>query len=124
MGTSGVRLTIHRSSGRSQTMDADGHTAQNLSPRQHDVLRLIVRGLSNKEIARALNLAEAQLKFTWPHCSASLAYIVAPPLQLPGAYFLCLRERSTRLTRFKPLTTTGEHCGCWRGLMHSRSSIL
>ena len=43
-------------------MDADGHTAQNLSPRQHDVLRLIVRGLSNKEIARALNLAEGTVK--------------------------------------------------------------
>ena len=41
---------------------ADGHTAQNLSPRQHDVLRLIVRGLSNKEIARALNLAEGTVK--------------------------------------------------------------
>ena len=38
------------------------YTAQNLSPRQHDVLKLIVRGLSNKEIARALNLAEGTVK--------------------------------------------------------------
>ena len=39
-----------------------GYTAQNLSRRQHDVLKLIVRGLSNKEIARALNLAEGTIK--------------------------------------------------------------
>ena len=37
-------------------MDASGgYTPQNLSPRQHDVLKLIVRGLSNKEIASILN---------------------------------------------------------------------
>jgi DNA-binding NarL/FixJ family response regulator len=46
-----------------QAMDASGgFTAQNLSPRQHDVFKLIVRGLSNKEIARALNLAEGTVK--------------------------------------------------------------
>jgi len=40
-------------------MDVTGdHTAQNLSAGQRDVMKLIVRGLSNKEIASILNLAE------------------------------------------------------------------
>jgi ATP/maltotriose-dependent transcriptional regulator MalT len=36
----------------------DDYTAQNLSARQRAVMKLIVRGLSNKEIASILNLAE------------------------------------------------------------------
>ena len=36
----------------------DDYTAQNLSAGQRDVMKLIVRGLSNKEIASILNLAE------------------------------------------------------------------
>ena len=36
----------------------DDYTAQNLSARQRDVMKLIVRGLSNKEIGSILNLAE------------------------------------------------------------------
>ena len=36
----------------------DDYTAQNLSARQRDVMNLIVLGLSNKEIASVLNLAE------------------------------------------------------------------
>jgi DNA-binding NarL/FixJ family response regulator len=36
----------------------DDCTAQNLSARQRDVMNLIVRGLSNKEIASILNLTE------------------------------------------------------------------
>ena len=36
----------------------DDYTAQNLSARQRDVMKLIVRGLSNKEIASILNLTE------------------------------------------------------------------
>ena len=36
----------------------DDYTTQNLSARQRDVMNLIVRGLSGKEIASILNLAE------------------------------------------------------------------
>jgi DNA-binding CsgD family transcriptional regulator len=36
----------------------DDYTAQNLSARQRDVLNLVVRGLSNKEIASILSLAD------------------------------------------------------------------
>jgi orotate phosphoribosyltransferase-like protein len=45
-------------------MDATGdYTAQNLSAHQRDVMKLIVRALSNKEIASILNLAEGTVKF-------------------------------------------------------------
>ena len=40
----------------------DDYTAQNLSARQRDVMKLIVQGLSNKEIASILNLAEGTVK--------------------------------------------------------------
>jgi DNA-binding NarL/FixJ family response regulator len=36
----------------------DDYTAQNLSARQRDVMKLIAQGLSNKEIASTPNLAE------------------------------------------------------------------
>jgi len=36
----------------------DDYTVQNLSARQRDLMNLIVRGISNKEIASVLNLAE------------------------------------------------------------------
>ena len=44
-------------------MDVTGdYTAQNLSSGQRDVMKLIVRALSNKEIASILNLAEGTVK--------------------------------------------------------------
>jgi Bacterial regulatory proteins, luxR family len=44
-------------------MDAtSNYTAQNLSAGQRDVMKLIVRALSNKEIASILNLAEGTVK--------------------------------------------------------------
>ena len=43
-------------------MDVTGdHKAQNLTTGQRDVMKLIVRGLSNKEIASILNLAEGTM---------------------------------------------------------------
>lgn len=41
---------------------AAGPPGQNLTPRQHDVLQLVVQGLSNKEIARRLGLGEGTVK--------------------------------------------------------------
>jgi len=42
-----------------ERLDVTGdYTAQNLSARQRDVMKLIVRGLSNKEIASIFSLAE------------------------------------------------------------------
>jgi orotate phosphoribosyltransferase-like protein len=44
-------------------MDVTGdYTAQDLSAPQRDVMKLIVRALSNKEIASILNLAEGTVK--------------------------------------------------------------
>jgi FixJ family two-component response regulator len=46
-------------------MDVTGdYTAQNLSAHQRDVMKLIVRALSNKEIASILNLAKGTVKIS------------------------------------------------------------
>jgi DNA-binding NarL/FixJ family response regulator len=50
------------------------HTVRNLSARQRDVMELIVRGLSNKEIASILNLAEGTVKI--PHVAALVRKLV------------------------------------------------
>ena len=54
----------------------DDYTAQNLSARQRDVMKLIVRGLSNKEIASILNLAEG-LIITAKECLQSAEVCLA-----------------------------------------------
>ena len=54
----------------------DDYTAQNLSARQRDVMNLIVRGLSNKEIASILNLAEG-LIITAKECLQSAEVCLA-----------------------------------------------
>ena len=58
----------HSQSGRSQTAAPSIETL-GLTPRQHDVLRLLGKGQSNKEIARVLGLAEGTVKL---HISAIL----------------------------------------------------
>ena len=54
----------------------DDYTAQNLSARQRDVMNLIVRGLSSKEIASILNLAEG-LIITAKECLQSAEVCLA-----------------------------------------------
>ncbi|NOK07292.1 response regulator transcription factor, partial [Myxococcus xanthus] len=46
---------------------AAGEPAAPLSPREEDVLREIARGASNKEIARALDIAETTVKIHVQH---------------------------------------------------------
>jgi DNA-binding NarL/FixJ family response regulator len=72
-------------------MDVIGDTAQNLSPRQRDVMKLIVRGLSNKEIARILNLAEGTVKV---HVAALLRKFGVPRRAAVAAAGGILTERS------------------------------
>lgn len=47
--------------------DAGGEALRRLSPREHDILREIARGASNKEIARALDIAETTVKIHVQH---------------------------------------------------------
>jgi hypothetical protein len=55
----GVSNRVNQAAVEYSAMDVTGdYTAQNLSARQRDVMKLIVRGLSNKEIASILSLAE------------------------------------------------------------------
>ena len=54
-----------------------------LSIRQAQVLSLLVRGMTNKEIARALHIAEGTTKSTRLRCCARWAFATArkPPPQ-------------------------------------------
>ena len=59
----GASNYVNPGCGGIQPMDVTGdYTAQNLSACQRDVTKLIVRALSNKEIASILNLAEGTVK--------------------------------------------------------------
>jgi DNA-binding NarL/FixJ family response regulator len=55
-----------------QQAEAEAQTLQRLTPRQRDVLRLISNGLSNKEIARKLTIAEGTVKI---HLAALFAQL-------------------------------------------------
>src|SRR5262249_21740681 len=56
----------------------DDYTAQNLSAGQRDVMKLVVRALSNKEIASILNLAEGTVKIlTAKECLQSVEACLA-----------------------------------------------
>jgi len=55
-------LDKDRSRGDADTIEANGGEVARLTPRQSDVLALVARGLSNKEIARDLELAEGTVK--------------------------------------------------------------
>jgi two-component system, NarL family, nitrate/nitrite response regulator NarL len=43
-------------------LGAEGHKPKSLTPRQHQLLRLVAKGLTNKEIAENLNLSQFTVK--------------------------------------------------------------
>jgi DNA-binding NarL/FixJ family response regulator len=55
-------LDFHSDPKSVQNGDSASPSGKNLSSRQREVLNLIIRGYSNKEIARALDLAEGTVK--------------------------------------------------------------
>jgi DNA-binding CsgD family transcriptional regulator len=59
-----------------------------LTGRQRDVLRLIVRGMSNKEIARSLNLAEGTVKIHVAALFAKLRVNRRAAVAIAGSRFL------------------------------------
>jgi DNA-binding NarL/FixJ family response regulator len=59
-----------------------------LTGRQRDVLRLIVRGMSNKEIARSLSLAEGTVKIHVAALFAKLRVNRRAAVAIAGSKFL------------------------------------
>ena len=65
--------------------------ARGLTPRQRDVLELLVQGKPNKEIASALRLGEGTVKFTWRRSCGTLASTIARRLRSPARAQFCAR---------------------------------
>jgi DNA-binding NarL/FixJ family response regulator len=82
--------------------------SKNLSPRQRDVFELIVRGLSNKEIARALNLAEGTVKI---HVGALLRKL---DVHRRAAIAIAGGALSLPATDVRPAILPENHVRAWR----------
>ena len=65
-----------------------------LTPRQHDVFELIVQGMSNKEIARTLRLAEGTVKIHIKALFAKLGVRRRAAVAVAGTRLLSPPERS------------------------------
>ena len=74
-------------------------TINTLSCRQLDVLRLIVQGRSNKEIARALNLAEGTIKIHVAALFSKLGVHRRAAVAVAGARFLSEAPQTKTSTR-------------------------
>lgn len=59
--------TLHTGSSGDTAAPAEADPIHSLSPREHEILAHIARGASNKEIARALNIAETTVKIHVQH---------------------------------------------------------
>jgi DNA-binding CsgD family transcriptional regulator len=99
--------------------DAAAKLADNmLSRRQRDVLTLIVQGRSNKEIARALNLAEGTVKIHVAALFSKLGVHRRAAVAIAGAQFLSAAapqapssERRTFNSRPRPAARPGGSAG-------------
>lgn len=59
--------TLHTAGSDATAAAADADPIHSLSPREHEILAHIARGASNKEIARALDIAETTVKIHVQH---------------------------------------------------------